>query len=84
MPMDRSKVRRTKVLSVRLSQSDAALLQTVQRMLLRMGDRASTLYRVTAVLASSTSTYPTVKGSTAASTLTRAQHELVISGDNLA
>ena len=68
-----------KGLSVRLAQSDASLLQTVQRMLLRMGI-ASTQYlnrRPAAVRP-----LPDGKGGMQCYD-TRAQHELVISGDNL-
>ncbi|WP_298213750.1 LAGLIDADG family homing endonuclease [Acidovorax sp.] len=68
-----------KGLSVRLAQSDEALLQTVQRMLLRLGI-ASTLYcnrRPAAVRP-----LPDGKGGLQ-SYATRAQHELVISGGNL-
>ncbi|MFP5446664.1 MAG: LAGLIDADG family homing endonuclease, partial [Betaproteobacteria bacterium] len=69
-----------KGLSVRLSQSDEALLQTVQRMLLRMGI-ASTLYRNRRPAAERN--LPNGKGGMQ-SYAARAQHELVISGDNLA
>ena len=69
-----------KGLSVRLSQSDEALLQTVQRMLLGMGI-ASTLYRNRRPAAERN--LPNGKGGTQPYA-TRAQHELVISGDNLA
>jgi ribonucleoside-diphosphate reductase alpha chain len=69
-----------KGVSVRLSQSDGATLQAVQRMLLRLGI-ASTLYRDRrdaghAILPDGrggSRPYPT-----------KAQHELAISGDNLA
>ncbi|MFN7155246.1 MAG: LAGLIDADG family homing endonuclease [Acidovorax sp.] len=69
-----------KGLSVRLSQSDEALLQTVQRMLLRMGI-ASTLYRNRRPAAERN--LPNGKGGTQPYA-TRAQHELVISGDSIA
>ena len=69
-----------KGLSVRLSQSDEALLQTVQRILLRMGI-ASTLYRNRRLAAERH--LPNGQGGTQLYA-TRAQHELVISGDNLA
>jgi len=68
-----------KDVSVRLSQSDAPLLQTVQRMLLRMGV-VSTIYsdrREAGV-----SQLPDGRGGSAADAA-RAQHELVIAGDNL-
>ena len=68
-----------KGLSVRLSQSDAPLLQTVQRILLRMGV-ASTLYRDRRPAA--VKSLPDGHGSRQPYA-TRAQHELVISGDNL-
>lgn len=68
-----------KGLSVRLSQSDAPLLQTVQRILLRMGV-ASTLYRDRRPAA--VKSLPDGHGSMKPYA-TRAQHELVISGDNL-
>ncbi|MDP2018705.1 LAGLIDADG family homing endonuclease [Hydrogenophaga sp.] len=68
-----------KGVSVRLSQSNEALLQTVQRMLLRLGI-ASTLYRERrpAWLRS----LPDGRGG-AADYATQAQHELLVSGDNL-
>jgi ribonucleoside-diphosphate reductase alpha chain len=68
-----------KGVSVRLSQSDVSLLATVQRMLLRLGI-VSTLYteRRPAAVAS----LPDGKGGRA-DYATQAQHELVISGDNL-
>lgn len=69
-----------KGVSVRLSQSDEALLQAVQRMLLRMGI-VSTLYRNRRLAGARD--LPNGKGSTQPY-LTRAQHELIISGDNLA
>ncbi len=68
-----------KGLSVRLAQSDADLLRTVQRMLLRMGV-ASTLYRDRRP--ASFSQLPDGRGGLQRYP-TRAQHELVISGDNL-
>ncbi|CAN7196089.1 ribonucleoside reductase [Acidovorax sp. LjRoot129] len=68
-----------KGLSVRLSQSNADVLCTVQRMLLRMGI-ASTLYCERRP-ASSTQ-LPDGRGGMQ-NYPTRAQHELVISGDNL-
>lgn len=68
-----------KGLSVRLAQSDEELLQTVQRMLLRMGI-ASTLHRNRRP--ASVSQLPDGHGGTQPYA-TRAQHELVISGDNL-
>ncbi|MDP2166311.1 MAG: LAGLIDADG family homing endonuclease [Hydrogenophaga sp.] len=68
-----------KGVSVRLSQSDASLLATVQRMLLRLGI-VSTLYteRRPAAVAS----LPDGRGGRA-DYATQAQHELVVSGDNL-
>jgi ribonucleoside-diphosphate reductase alpha chain len=69
-----------KGLSVRLSQSDEALLQTVQRMLLRMGI-VSRLYRNRRAAAERD--LPDGKGGLRPCA-TRAQHELVISGDNIA
>lgn len=68
-----------KGLSVRLSQSDAGLLATVQRMLLRLGV-ASTLFceRRPASLRS----LPNGRGGSQWYA-TRAQHELIVSGDNL-
>ncbi len=68
-----------KGLSVRLSQSDSELLQTVQRVLLRMGV-VSTLYKDRRP--ASVKFLPDGKGSSQEYP-TRAQHELVISGDNL-
>jgi ribonucleoside-diphosphate reductase alpha chain len=68
-----------KGLSVRLSQSDAELLCAVQRMLLRMGV-VSTLYRERRP--ASASQLPDGRGGVQ-NYATRAQHELVISGDNL-
>jgi ribonucleoside-diphosphate reductase alpha chain len=69
-----------KGLSVRLSQSDETLLQTVQRMLLRMGI-VSTLHRNRRPAAERN--LPDGKGGVQPYA-TRAQHELIISGDNLA
>ncbi len=68
-----------KGISVRLAQSDAALLQTVQRMLLRLGI-VSTLYceRRPAGLRA----LPDGRGGSQ-NYATQAQHELVLSGDNL-
>jgi ribonucleoside-diphosphate reductase alpha chain len=68
-----------KGVSVRLSQSDVSLLETVQRMLLRLGIVA-TLYRERRPAA--VASLPDGKGGSA-DYPTRAQHELVISGDNL-
>jgi ribonucleoside-diphosphate reductase alpha chain len=68
-----------KGVSIRLSQSDAALLQSTQRMLLRLGV-ASTLYRNRR--AASVRALPDGKGGSQLYD-TQAQHELVISGDNL-
>lgn len=68
-----------KGVSVRLSQSDVSLLETVQRMLLRLGIVA-TLYRERRPAA--VASLPDGKGGRA-DYPTRAQHELVISGDNL-
>ena len=68
-----------KGVSVRLAQSDMATLQAAQRMLLRLGI-ASSIYanrRVAGVR-----TLPNGRGGTA-DYATDAQHELVISGDNL-
>ncbi len=70
-----------KGVSVRLSQSDQPLLQTVQRMLLRMGV-ASTLHAERRP-AQSHRLLPDGRGGLRAYA-TRAQHELIISGDNLA
>ncbi len=71
--------RQEKGVSVRLAQSDLELLRTVQRMLLRLGI-ASTLYpdRRTAGLR----LLPDGRGGRQPCS-TRAQHELVVSGDNL-
>jgi ribonucleoside-diphosphate reductase alpha chain len=69
-----------KGVSVRLAQSDEALLQTVQRMLLRLG-MASTLYRDWRAAAERP--MPDGKGGLRLYG-TRAQHELVLCGDNIA
>ena len=69
-----------KGVSVRLSQSDLPLLEQVQRMLLRLGI-ASTLHPNRR--AAGMRVLPDGKGSSRAYA-TRAQHELIISGDNLA
>jgi ribonucleoside-diphosphate reductase alpha chain len=68
-----------KGVSIRLSQSDDALLQSAQRMLLRLGV-ASAIYRNRR-----TATVRTLPDGKGGSQLydTQAQHELVISGDNL-
>ncbi|WP_372657703.1 LAGLIDADG family homing endonuclease [Hydrogenophaga sp.] len=68
-----------KGVSVRLSQSDEALLQTVQRMLLRLGI-VSTLCRERRGAA--VRSLPNGQGGSA-DYPTQAQHELIISGDNL-
>ena len=68
-----------KGVSVRLAQSDAGLLETVQRMLQRLGI-VSTLYRDRRHAA--VASLPDGKGGNA-DYATQAQHELVISGDNL-
>ena len=68
-----------KGLSVRLAQSDEPLLQAVQRILLRMGI-ASTLYR--SRRPEGVRMLPDGKGGVR-DYATRAQHELVVSGDNL-
>ena len=68
-----------KGVSIRLSQSDEALLQTAQRMLLRLGV-VSTLYRNRRT--PSASALPDGRGGVQWYA-TRAQHELVVSGDNL-
>ncbi|RZI93487.1 MAG: ribonucleoside reductase, partial [Rubrivivax sp.] len=68
-----------KGVSVRLSQSDEGLLRTVQRMLLRLGI-ASRLYRERRPAA--LRSLPDGRGG-ARGYATQAQHELVISGDNL-
>ncbi len=70
-----------KGVSVRLAQSDQPLLQTVQRMLLRMGV-ASTLHAERRP-AQSHRLLPDGRGGLRAYA-TRAQHELIVSGDNLA
>lgn len=69
-----------KGVSVHLAQSDEPLLQTVQRMLLRLGI-ASTLYRDRRPAA--VRPLPDGKGGQRLYD-TRAQHELVVSGDNIA
>ncbi|MDQ3555813.1 MAG: ribonucleoside reductase class II, partial [Gemmatimonadota bacterium] len=66
--------------SVRLSQSDAVRLEAVQRMLLRLGI-ASRIYRERR--AAGTRLLPDGRGGSA-EYATRAQHELVISGENIA
>ncbi len=68
-----------KGVSIRLSQSDEALLRSAQRMLLRHGV-ASTLYRNRR--GASVACLPDGKGGQRDYN-TQAQHELVISGDNL-
>jgi ribonucleoside-diphosphate reductase alpha chain len=68
-----------KGVSLRLSQSDLALLETAQRMLQRLGI-VSTLYRDRR--AAGVARLPDGRGGSA-DFATRAQHELVISGDNL-
>ena len=68
-----------KGVSARLSQSDLPRLKAVQRMLLRLGI-ASTLYNNRRP--AGVSVLPNGKGGTA-EYATQAQHELVISGDNL-
>ena len=68
-----------KGVSIRLSQSDLPLLEAVQRMLLRLGI-ASKIYRDRGV--AGTSLLPDGRGSQAEYPV-QAQHELVISGDNL-
>ncbi len=68
-----------KGVSVRLSQSDLPVLEATQRMLLRLGI-ASTLYRERRLAGHAS--LPDDKGSMARYA-TRAQHELVISGENL-
>ncbi|HEX7113919.1 MAG TPA: LAGLIDADG family homing endonuclease [Steroidobacter sp.] len=69
-----------KGISVRLAQSDVKLLEAAQRMLLRLGI-ASTLYRNRRVAGSSV--LPDGQGDVRAYP-SLAQHELVISGDNVA
>ncbi len=68
-----------KGVSVRLSQSNEDLLRTAQRMLLRLGV-ASTLYRERRP--AGLSKLPNGRGASS-DYATQAQHELVISGDNL-
>ncbi|MBF0265571.1 MAG: ribonucleoside-diphosphate reductase [Gammaproteobacteria bacterium] len=68
-----------KGISVRLSQSDLPRLEAVQRMLLRLGI-ASTIYRNRRK--STLQKMPDGKGGTADYQI-KAQHELVIAGDNL-
>jgi ribonucleoside-diphosphate reductase alpha chain len=68
-----------KGVSIRLSQSDEDMLEAVQRMLLRLGI-ASTLYRQRRP--AGLSLLPNGRGGMAPYP-TQAQHELVISGDNL-
>ncbi len=68
----------SKGVSIRLSQSDLGRLEAVQRMLLRLGI-ASTIYRDRRP--AGTRLLPDGKGSSKA---VDAQHELVVSGDNLA
>ncbi|MDP3251109.1 MAG: LAGLIDADG family homing endonuclease [Hydrogenophaga sp.] len=68
-----------KGVSVRLSQSNEDLLRTAQRMLLRLGV-ASTLYRERCP--AGLSRLPNGRGASS-DYATQAQHELVISGDNL-
>ena len=70
----------TKGVSVRLAQSDLDTLKGAQRMLLRLGI-AATIYRERR--AAGFSVLPDGKGG-ARSYPTRSQHELVISGENLA
>jgi len=69
----------TKGLSIRLAQSDLSLLQAVQRMLLRLGI-ASRIYRNRR--AAGVHRLPDGRGGTKAYA-TKAQHELVISGDGV-
>jgi ribonucleoside-diphosphate reductase alpha chain len=69
-----------KGISVRLAQSDLPLLEAAQRMLLRLGI-ASTLYRERRP--AGVRPLPDGKGGTK-DYATRAQHELVISGENIA
>lgn len=71
---------RQKGVSVRLAQSDLELLRAVQRMLLRLGI-ASTIYKDRR--AAGVRRMPDGKGSEREYQI-KAQHELVISGDNLA
>ncbi len=70
----------TKGISIRLSQSDEERLQAVQRMLLRFGI-VSTIYRMRRP--AMVRDLPDGKGAVTAYH-TQAQHELVISGDNMA
>ncbi|MEI9996258.1 MAG: LAGLIDADG family homing endonuclease [Rhizomicrobium sp.] len=72
-------VAQDKGVSVRLSQSDLPRLEAVQRILLRLGI-ASTLYRDRR--ATGTRLLPDGKGGSKAYAVA-AQHELVVSGDNL-
>ena len=69
-----------KGVSVRLAQSDLATLEAVQRMLLRLGI-SSTLYRDRREAGSRLP--PDGRGGRA-EYATQAQHELVVSGENLA
>ncbi|MBM3582642.1 MAG: ribonucleoside-diphosphate reductase, partial [Alphaproteobacteria bacterium] len=69
-----------KGVSIRLAQSDLARLEAAQRMLLRLGV-VSTIYRERRP--AGTSRLPDGKGG-AKDYPTRAQHELVISGENIA
>lgn len=69
-----------KGVSIRLAQSDLEFLRTVQRMLLRLGI-ASTIYQERRPAASHA--MPDRKGGTQLYRV-KAQHELVITGDNLA
>ena len=69
-----------KGVSVRLSQSDLPILEAVQRMLLRLGINSS-IYQNRRL--AGTSILPDGKGGNA-SYATKAQHELVVSGENLA
>jgi ribonucleoside-diphosphate reductase alpha chain len=71
---------RDKGVSIRLAQSDLELLRAVQRMLLRLGI-VSTIYEERRP--AGRKSLPDGKGSKR-EYATRAQHELVISGDNLA
>ncbi len=68
-----------KGVSIRLAQSDSALLQAAQRMLLRLGI-ASSLYRNRRAVGASM--LPDGRGGNQLYA-TKAQHELVISGENL-
>jgi len=69
-----------KGVSVRLAQSDLPLLQAVQRMLLRLGI-ASTIYQNRRLAGEAS--LPDGKGGSRKDP-TKAQHELIISGENLA